>query len=103
MANADAQAQEILTDVIDDIAQAVVPAMTTGFFQAVITGFQVEVIVHHQHLFGSKLIVIDQGRDGLAATILPISPLKRVSLRRLMACSRAISSASQNPALCRVE
>src|SRR5690349_13277197 len=69
MAHADAQAPESVALRRDDVAQAVVTAVTTRVLQAHCAARQIDLVVRHQHLRGRDLVEIQHARDGAAAAV----------------------------------
>jgi len=70
MTDTDADTKKVTAaEVINDIAQTVMPAVTTRLLDAVGAGWQVQFIVDHQDFLGCDLVVARERRNRLAAAI----------------------------------
>jgi len=71
VANAKPQAVKgiLIAELRDDVAQAVVPAVSAALFELGDAGRQVQFVVGHQDFFRRDAEESSQCRDGLAATV----------------------------------
>src|SRR6185312_13234468 len=88
MADADAQAVECAgAEMLEDVAQSVLPAVAAVEFQPHRAGRKVEIVVHHQHFLRFDIPVTQRARDRNAALVHEGGPLQQPHL--LAADSRA--------------
>ena len=69
MSDTQTQAPEIRAQMLDHVAQAVVPAMAAAFFESRDTWGQINVVMHEQHLLRRNAIELRDRRRRAAASI----------------------------------
>src|SRR5690606_19801385 len=69
MADAEAQAPEFRSQVLDDAADTVVPGAAAVELQLRAARRQIELVVSHEHVLGRNLVEVDGCADGLAAQV----------------------------------
>src|SRR4051812_23358323 len=91
MAHADAQAPECVALRGDDVAQAVVSAVTTRVLETHGAARQIDLVVRHEHLRGRDLVEVQHARDGTAAAVHERHRLQQPDLVATDACARELS------------
>src|SRR3990167_296254 len=70
MADAEAQPPEIFAaEVRDNVLQTVMPAVPAAHLQARHSRWQIQFVVHHQHLCRRNLVELRQRADGASAYV----------------------------------